>query len=116
MPQEYDPLSQEDDSHTDIPRAGIIPRPAVYYGEGPFDPPSSEDEDEDEVTEKDASASLNRAEGGGQFRSHFSDDGLYVGRQKVRASTDGSYEHGSLMHRCRNSQPSGDSSSLLLRS
>jgi hypothetical protein len=116
MPQQYDPLSQEDDSHTDTPRAGLIPRPAVYYGEGPFDAPSSEDEDEDEVTEKDTSASLNRAEGGGQFRSHFSDGGLYVGRQKVSTLPDGSHEHGSLMARYRNSQPSEDSSSRLLRS
>jgi hypothetical protein len=86
MPQQYDPLSQEDDSHihlseiheNDSPRAGLLPRPAVYYGEGPFDVPSSDDEDEgqDEVTGKYASASLNRAESGRL-------SGLHLGGQKV---------------------------------
>ncbi|KAI0249668.1 dipeptidyl aminopeptidase [Lactifluus subvellereus] len=94
MPQLYDPLSQEDDTHTgdaelqnaDSPRASLLPRPTVYYGEGPFSVPSSddedEDEDEDEVTEKDTSGSLNRAETGGLFRSQLGDNGLYVGGQK----------------------------------
>jgi dipeptidyl aminopeptidase B len=91
MPLHYDPLSQEDDSHiqdteienTDSTRAGPLPRPAVYYGDGPFDAPSSDDEDVDVVTEKDAPGPLNRAENGSMFRSHFADNGLYVGGQKV---------------------------------
>jgi hypothetical protein len=60
MPQRYDPLSQDDDSpihdmeleDSDSLRAGLLPRPAVYYEEGPFETPSSEDEDESEVVEK----------------------------------------------------------------
>ena len=48
----YEPLPQEGegsrDIHFDEPastRSGPV-RPPTYYGEGPFDPPSSEDEDE----------------------------------------------------------------------
>ena len=91
MPQSYDPLSQEDDTHiddpeiqnTDSPHAGLLPRPTVYYGDGPFSAPSSDDEDEDEVTEKDPSGSLNRVENGGLFRSQLGHNGLHVGGQKV---------------------------------
>ncbi len=85
MPQQYDPLSQEDDSpirdteldNADPQRAGLIPRPAVYYGEGPFDAPSSEDEDE---SEKNGPGSLNRAEHGNLLGSEGE---LYVGGRKV---------------------------------
>lgn len=88
MPQQYDPLSQEDDSpirdaeldDTDSLHAGLLPRPTVYYGEGPFDAPSSDEEDE--VAEKDGPGSLNRAEHGNLLGS---DDSLHVGGRKVCA-------------------------------
>ena len=58
-PASYDPLSQGDSQRTDepVPGAGVNgysvvpPRPLTYYEEGPFDPPSSEDE-EDALLEK----------------------------------------------------------------
>lgn len=55
----YDHLAGDDDegSGRDLgvssptPQHSLLPdhpiRPPTYYGEGPFDPPSSEDEDED---------------------------------------------------------------------
>jgi dipeptidyl aminopeptidase B len=87
MPQQYDPLSQEDDSpirdaeldNADSPRAGLLPRPAVYYEEGPFDAPSSDDEDE---LEKNGPGSLDRAEHGNLSESEGE---LYVGGRKVCA-------------------------------
>lgn len=92
MPQQYDPLSQEDDSIRDVEpesadslHAGLLPRPAVYYGEGPFNAPSSDEEDE--VAEKDGTGSPNRAEHGNLLGSELvDDDRLYVGgRRKVCA-------------------------------
>jgi hypothetical protein len=90
MPPQYDPLTQEDDSpidddditHNNAAHGGIIPRPAVYYGEGPFDAPSSDD-DEDAIIEKDRTNPLNRAEHGDLPGSL--DSGLYVGGPKVRS-------------------------------
>ena len=49
--QGYDPLSQEGDHdltepyNSDARSSDSHIRPAVYYGEGPFDPPSSDDEE-----------------------------------------------------------------------
>jgi dipeptidyl aminopeptidase B len=91
MPQQYDPLSQEDDSpirdadidNADSLREGLLPRPAVYYGEGPFNAPSSDEEDESEVAEKDGPGSLNRAEHGNLLGSGLADDSLHVGGRKV---------------------------------
>jgi dipeptidyl aminopeptidase len=91
MPQQYDPLSQEDDSpirdadidNADSLHAGLLPRPTVYYGEGPFNAPSSDEEDESEVAEKDGPGSLNRAEHGNLLGSELGDDSLYVGGRKV---------------------------------
>ncbi|KAH9986684.1 dipeptidyl peptidase IV N-terminal region-domain-containing protein [Russula compacta] len=90
MPQQYDPLSQEDDSpvddvetdDVDSQRAGLLPRPAIYYGDGPFNAPSSDEEDEVEVAEKDGAASLRRAEHGSLLGSQSADNGLYVGGRK----------------------------------
>ena len=87
MPPRYDPLTQEDDSqldgdqilHNDLARATFFPRPAIYYGDGLFDVPSSDD-DEDVITEKDRTTLLNRAEHGDLGSI---DDGLYVGSHKV---------------------------------
>jgi len=86
MPQQYDPLSQEDDSplrdaelnDADSQRVGLLSRPTVYYEDGPFDAPSSDDEDE---PEKNDPASLNRADG----NSLESEGKLYVGGRKVCA-------------------------------
>jgi len=91
MPQQYDPLSQEDDSpirdaeldDVDSLHAGLLPRPAVYYGDGPFNAPSSDEEDEPEVAEKDGPGSLNRAEHGSLLGSDLADGSLYVGGRKV---------------------------------
>ncbi len=92
MPPQYDPLTQEDDSpldgdgiqHNNTARAGLYPRPAIYYGEGPFDAPSSDDDD-DAITEKDRSNPLNCAEHGDLQDPGSADNGLYVGGQKVRS-------------------------------
>ncbi|KAH9991150.1 dipeptidyl peptidase IV N-terminal region-domain-containing protein [Russula vinacea] len=97
MPQQYDPLSQEDDSpirdadidNADSLREGLLPRPAVYYGEGPFNAPSSDEEDESEVAEKDGPGSLNRAEHGNFLGSGSADDSLHVGGQKEFPSVRG---------------------------
>jgi hypothetical protein len=96
MPQQYDPLSQEDDSHIadpeadnvdDSPHVRLLPRPAIYYGDGQFNAPSSEEEDEVEEGEKAGMAPLNRAEHGSLLLgSVLADGGLYVGggARKVR--------------------------------
>jgi hypothetical protein len=93
MPQQYDPLSQEDDSpivdadmhHIDSPRRGLLPRPGIYYGDGPFNAPSSDEEDEVGEGEKAETGPLNRAEHGGlMLGSRLADSGLYVGGRKVR--------------------------------
>jgi hypothetical protein len=96
MPQQYDPLSQEDDSQIadgetdnveDSPHVGLLPRPAIYYGDGEFNAPSSEEEDEVEEGEKAGMGPLNRAEHGSLLLgSGLTDGGLYVGggAQKVR--------------------------------
>lgn len=92
MPPQYDPLTQEDDSpldgdeilHNNETRGGLFPRPAIYYGEGPFDAPSSDD-DEDAGTEKDITNPLNRAEHGVLLDPGSADSGLFVGGQKVRS-------------------------------
>jgi len=91
MPQHYDPLSQEDDSHivdvdfdkVDSPRTSLLPRPAVYYGEGSFDAPSSDEEDDVEVAEKSGTGSHNRAENGSLLGLELTDNELYVGGRKV---------------------------------
>jgi len=53
-PSNYERLPQEGEGSGDVlfderasAHSGPV-RPPTYYGEGPFDPPSSEDEDEDE--------------------------------------------------------------------
>ena len=92
MPPQYDPLTQEDDTLLDgdriqhnnnTTRGGLFPRPPIYYGEGPFDAPSSDDEDA--ITEKDPTNPLNRAEHGVLLNPGSVDSGLYVGGQKVRS-------------------------------
>jgi dipeptidyl aminopeptidase len=92
MPPQYDPLTQEDDTTLDddgiqqinTARGGLYSRPEIYYGEGPFDAPSSDD-DEDAITEKDRRDQLNRAEHGVLLNPGSVDSGLYVGGQKVRS-------------------------------
>lgn len=45
----YEPLSVSNDAeeYVDQPQTrSVLSRPAIYYGEGPFSPPSSEDEDD----------------------------------------------------------------------
>ncbi|KAI0339697.1 dipeptidyl aminopeptidase [Trametopsis cervina] len=41
---EYEPLAQDGYEDTEAKYAPQQPRPAIYYGEGEFDPPSSDDE------------------------------------------------------------------------
>jgi hypothetical protein len=95
MPQQYDPLSQEDDSQLvdaetdnvdDSPRMGLLPRPTIYYGDGPFNAPSSEEEDEDEEGEKTGMGPLDRAEHGSLplLGSGLADSGLFGRGRKVR--------------------------------
>lgn len=59
LPQEGDDDSWELASHSAQPQ-----RPTIYYGHGPFDPPSSDDEDEDVLREKGGSRSPGLAESG----------------------------------------------------
>jgi len=45
----YEPLNTSNDAEDDVdqPQIRSVPsRPAIYYGEGPFSPPSSDDEDD----------------------------------------------------------------------
>ena len=80
MPSQYEPLGQDapDDyfhaeSYTRVNTA-FPPKPETYYGEGPFDPPSSDDESE-VLLEK----NISRGSGG------FEEDGhLIIGSSKVR--------------------------------
>jgi dipeptidyl aminopeptidase len=97
MPQHYDPLSQEEDDgiigdaeadNGDSFQTGLLPRPAIYYGEGPFNAPSS---DEEEEVEKVGMGQLDRAEHGSLLGSGLADSGLYVGGRKV--STGYAYSH-----------------------
>ena len=89
MPQQYDPLSQEEDDvlirdaepdNGDSSHTELLPRPAIYYGEGPFNAPSS---DEEEEVEKVGTGPLDRAEHGSLLGSGLADSGLYVGGRKV---------------------------------
>ena len=66
----YEPLPQEGTSLGDTlyderapTRSGPV-RPPTYYGEGPFDPPSSEDEDES-LLQKETTRSLGMIERAG---------------------------------------------------
>ena len=71
-PSTYELLPQEASGSGDAPRderasthSGPV-RPPTYYGEGPFDPPSSEDEDEDEsLLQKETPRSLGMMERAG---------------------------------------------------
>ena len=66
----YEPLSQEvaGSRHTlydeQVPTHSGPVRPPTYYGEGPFDPPSSDDEDESLLL-KETSRSLGTVERAG---------------------------------------------------
>jgi hypothetical protein len=66
----YEPLPQEGEGSRDIlfderalTHSGPV-RPPTYYGEGPFDPPSSEDEDES-LLQKENNRSLGMVESAG---------------------------------------------------
>ena len=55
-PSTYEPLQQDRDEFSQGDSAGSVhtaypPKPETYYGDGPFDPPSSDDE-ADELLEK----------------------------------------------------------------
>ena len=99
MPQHYDPLSQEEDDgpigdaeadNGDSSQTGLLPRPAIYYGEGPFNAPSS---DEEEEVEKVGTGPLDRAEHGSLLGSGLADSGLYVGGRKVSTGYAHSHAH-----------------------
>ena len=66
----YEPLPQDGAGYRDTPfderastHSGPV-RPPTYYGEGPFDPPSSEDEDES-LLQKENNRSLGAIERAG---------------------------------------------------
>ncbi|KAK7685763.1 hypothetical protein QCA50_011109 [Cerrena zonata] len=76
-PAGYSPVHvEQDDVFTDEPRDSSFVRPPTYYEEGPFDPPSSDDE-EDAFLEKNTSVNTDM-EG---------DGGLVVGGTKKRPSS-----------------------------
>lgn len=62
------------------PDPELIVRPPVYYGEGPFDPPSSEDEDEDHFLHKSERRGVLDPDG---FEDSEPGNGLRVGGGKV---------------------------------
>lgn len=63
------------------PRPNLVVRPPVYYGDGPFDPPSSEeDSDEDRFLHK---SEHHRALNPGEFGDSEPGNGLRVGGGKV---------------------------------
>lgn len=62
------------------PRPDLVVRPPVYYGDGPFDPPSSEEEDEDRFLDK---SERHHALNPGEFRDSEPGNGLRVGGGKV---------------------------------
>ena len=68
-PRAYSPLSQEEHE--------VPTRPTVYYGEGPFDPPDSDDE-ADGLIEKPRSPGAAEA---ARESLENGDLGLYVGGQ-----------------------------------
>ncbi|KAI0765616.1 dipeptidyl aminopeptidase [Trametes elegans] len=80
MPPTYEALPQEgDESFRDGPSSSAtayhIPvKPETYYGEGPFDPPSSDDESEELIDKEDARSG----------RAIEEEGHLIVGSQKVR--------------------------------
>ncbi|ETW78834.1 dipeptidyl aminopeptidase [Heterobasidion irregulare TC 32-1] len=91
-PSAYGPLAQEDDredvdvaSMTRASGHGLLPRPPVYYGEGPFDPPSSDDESE-ELLSKQEAGSDGLAERGQIMANEVGSSGLYVGRRREWSS------------------------------
>jgi len=97
MPQQYDPLSQEEDDgpivdaeadNGDPSHTGLLPRPVIYYGEGPFNAPSSDEEEEVEKV-----GQLDRAEHGSLLGSGLADSGLYVGGRKVSTGYAHSHAH-----------------------
>ena len=71
-PSNYERLPQEGEGSGNVlfderasAHSGPV-RPPTYYGEGPFDPPSSEDEDEDEtLLLKETTRSLGMVESAG---------------------------------------------------
>ena len=74
-PSEYSAVPRDgDDMFSPTAESSQYVKPEVYYGEGPFDPPSSDDE-EDVLLEK------NRARG---IASEVEETGLRLGGQKVR--------------------------------
>lgn len=78
-PSPYQPLAQEGDdffqgSSGAAEGTAYPPKPETYYGEGPFDPPSSDDE-ADELLEK----------GGQRSGRAIEEEGtLVIGSRKVR--------------------------------
>ena len=71
-----DDFFERGSSHTAVAGTAYPPKPDTYYGEGPFDPPSSDDE-ADQLLEK----------GGERSGRMIEEDGdLFVGkRDKVRS-------------------------------
>lgn len=78
MPAHYDRLDQDDDEETiaESTRSTSNLKPSVYYDEGPFEAPSSDDEEEEAFLVKDQAGPLtpSRAE-----------DGFILTTRKVRA-------------------------------
>lgn len=83
---EQQPFALDDDVFGDAtsstaPDADVLrgPKPITYYGEGPFDPPSS-DEEMDDLLEK----PLRHSDANGRAGIGLEEDGtLRVGHQKV---------------------------------
>jgi len=86
--QSYDPLSQEEslvENATKPAQQAAAARPPIYYGDGPFDVPDS-DEEEEAFLEKPHSP---RPATGVRIDANDDEElGLYVGRaSRVRAHT-----------------------------
>lgn len=82
MPSQYEPLGQEapdDYFHAESSsrvNTAFPPKPETYYGEGPFDPPSSDDDESEVLLEKNGSR-----RGSGIFEE---EGDLIIGSTKVR--------------------------------
>ncbi len=79
IPLEGEPLSPTDDSNGHYPPSVV--KPVTYYGEGEFDPPSSDDEEELLMEKLKRNASSDALEGAGDALAE--DVELVIGGHKV---------------------------------
>ena len=89
LPQEGEPEYSDDQGTSHIAVNDFHRRPETYYGHGPFDAPSSDDEDDPLEKTLHLPTSPGLAEEQGQYNEEEADDGvgLIIGGQKKRPSS-----------------------------